>query len=433
MRKDDLIGIRKARFASFVLLIVCFAAMFVVLVLSAASLNAYIAAVVVLAALIIFWWFFYRRLLFSEAAFFDALTADMRTVNTQRRILESTVKHTPDGAVIVSEDEEFVIVNEAAKSLLAMFDGDTDVASYDEYAAGFNKNLTRAAILEAAKENRADETFESGGQHYKIRYITLAPEKGWGGGAVAVIADVTEYTNVENMQKEFVANISHELRTPLSSVKAYAETLLMDTGSDPDTMEEFLGIIVAEADRMTQMVENELSWSWLDEKGATINASETDLTALVKQAMGARLEELAKKKSITVNRMFADKRLNIEIDRALIQRVLTNVLENSIKYTDEKGRIDVDIIPSQNCVQIVISDNGAGIPEEDLSRVFERFYRVEKSRTRDIEGTGLGLAISKKIVEMHGGTIGIESQVGEGTRVIVTLPTTRSRGTAGIL
>jgi two-component system sensor histidine kinase VicK len=132
--------------------------------------------------------------------------------------------------------------------------------------------------------------------------------------------------------------------------------------------------------------------------------------------------------------MFAeDLRLSIEMDRDRIEQVLLNILGNAIKYTEEKGRIDVDIIPGQNCVQIVISDNGLGIPEEDLSRVFERFYRVDKARSGKTGGTGLGLAISKQIVEAHDGTINIESKLGRGTSVTVSLPIVKTRGTPGIL
>ena len=132
--------------------------------------------------------------------------------------------------------------------------------------------------------------------------------------------------------------------------------------------------------------------------------------------------------------MFSDDlRINLEMDRGRIEQVMLNILGNSIKYTEEKGRIDVDIISGLNCVQIVISDNGVGIPEEDLAHVFERFYRVDKARTGNTGGTGLGLAISKQIVDAHGGTIGIESKVGRGTTVTVNLPISKTRGTPGIL
>ena len=431
-REDDLTGIRKARFASFVFLIVCLAAMFVVLVLSDSGTAAYISAAVIAAVLILCWWLYYRRLLFSEAEFFKALKADMRGVQNLLHMLETAVWQIEDGIVIVAEDGDVVRLNEKAKVLLAVVEDDLDVIRYDEYARGFSEKLERAAILEAAQEGRAPELVEFDGRHYKIGYVELEQEKGRRRGAVAVTSDVTEYTNVENMQKAFVANVSHELRTPLASVKAYAETLMTDASEDPKTLQDFLGKIVEAADDMNQQVKNHLSFARLEYMETNIETEEEDLTTMVKVSM-QKLDGLAKKKSLTVNRMFPDERRIVEMNMDLIKEVIVNILDNAIKYSEEGGRIDVDIIPSTNCVQIVISDNGVGIPEEDISRVFERFYRGEKSRNKKVEGTGLGLAISKKIIEMHGGGISIESRPGRGTTVTISLPAARLRGTPGVL
>ncbi|MCL1897110.1 MAG: cell wall metabolism sensor histidine kinase WalK, partial [Clostridiales bacterium] len=211
-RKDDLLGIRKARFASFVLLLICFAAMLVVIVLAAEKTQAYIASVAIIAALVASWWFVYRHILYREAGFFGSLAAEIRDVHHRLRMLESAVRQIGDGVVIVADDGDFVLVNETAKRLLTAFDGDLDGPRYDEYAAGFSGKLERSAILEAAQENRQAELISVGGQYYKIGYVSLIPEKDRGQSAVAVISDVTEYTNVENMQSEFIANVSHELK-----------------------------------------------------------------------------------------------------------------------------------------------------------------------------------------------------------------------------
>ena len=432
-RKDDLIGIRKARFASFVLLFVCFAAMLVSFVVCTEKEQVYIAAVAIIVVLVFLWWFLYRRVMFSEAEFFEALAKDMRSVHRRLRILESAVRQTFDGVVIVSEGGDLVLVNETAKRLLAAYDGDLDGARYDEWASGFSEKLTRKAILDAAHENRQHETISVQGQVYKIGYVALVPEKGLGNGAVAVISDVTESAKVERMQIDFVANVSHELKTPLSTVRLYAETLLNGSAENPETMYEFLEVIVSEAERMGRLI---TSLKHLD-KSESIEtdpeADESDLPSLIKESM-KKLDMAASSKSLSVNQMFDnDMRVNVEMNRDRIEQVIQNVLENAIKYTEEKGRVDVDIIPGQNCVQIVISDNGVGIPEEDQARVFERFYRVDKARTGKIGGTGLGLAISKQIIDAHGGTIRLERNAKRGTKVTITLPTSTARGVPGIL
>ena len=287
--------------------------------------------------------------------------------------------------------------------------------------------------MSAAGEGRPPETINISGQVYKIVYVALASEKGQERGAVAVISDITESTKTELMQTEFVANVTHELKTPLTNVKSYAETLMSLADGDEKTDKEFLNIIVSEADRMDRLIKGLLYLTNVDYSEIKMDTTESDLVLLVKMSI-KKLDMSAKKKIQSVNQMFADDlNMIIEMDRDRIEQVLLNILSNAINYTDEKGRIDVDIIPGQNCVQIVISDNGAGIPEDDLSHVFERFYRVDKARTGNTGGTGLGLAISKQIVDSHGGTISIESKLGRGTSVTVSLPTAKTRGTPGIL
>ena len=432
-RKDDLIGIRKARLASFVLLLACFAAMFVIHVVAEGNDWAYPAYAIAIAVSLVCWWFVYRSILFGEAAFYEALANDIRAVNRRLRILEAAVRQIGDGVVIVSEDDDLVLVNETAKRLFAAFDGDLDGSRYDEYALGFSEKLGRATILTAAEDGRPPETVSVDGQYYKIGYIALVPEKGGSRSAVAVISDVTESTKAESMQIDFVANVSHELKTPLASVKSYAETLMTGAVNDEGTTQEFLDIIVSEADRMDRLVKDLMSLARMDYTEPMDNAQESDLPSLVKTSI-KKIDMVAKEKALSVNRMFSDSlRLSVEMDRDRIEQVLLNILGNSIKYTDEKGRVDVDIISGQNCVQIVITDNGIGIPEKDLARVFERFFRVDKARSGRIGGSGLGLAISKQIVDAHGGTIGIESKYGRGTTVTVSLPNSKVRGIPGIL
>ena len=424
-------GIRKARFASFVLLLVCFAAMLVINILVTDKTYAWIASACVIAALLVFWWFYYRSILFKEAAFFNAFASDMRTVYHRLRMLESVVRQNDDGVVIVAKNGDLILVNAAARRLLAALDDDLEGSRYDEYAADFNENLKRAAILESARKGVAPLTVGVEGQYYKIGYVVLTSEKGDEQGAVATISDVTESAKAERMQLDFVANVSHELNTPLTSVRSYAETLL-DDHSDEDMVNDFLSTIVSEAARMGGLIKELRIVSETDRKEIQLNITDNDLPTLVKTSMKVFDKDI-KDKALSVYRMFPDNlRLNVELDRDRIEQVLINLFGNAIKYTEEKGRIDVDIISGQNSVQIVIKDNGIGIPEEALSRVFERFYRVDSAHSRKTGGSGLGLAISKQIVDAHGGTMALESSLGRGTTVTVSLPLGPGRGTPGI-
>ena len=428
-----MVGIRKARFASFVLLLTCFAAMMVVFVLIADREIVYIAWAVIVAVHLTLWWFIYRRILLSEAKFFEAVTEDMYAIHFRLRTFETALRQIKDGVVIVSENDDLVFVNDTVKGWFAAFDDDLDVSRYDEHATGFSEKLERGSILEAAKENRPPEKIDVDGQFYRIVYVSLVPEKGKWRGAVAVISDVTESTKADRMQSDFIANVSHELRTPLTSVKTYAETLMTGSVEEEAKVREFLEIIVTQTDHIDGLIQDYKDMASMDYMKLVLDMTESDLPSLVRMVY-RKLELEANKKSLTVNCMFdPEMGLIIEMDRVKIDQVLMNVIGNAIKYTDEKGRVDIDIIPKQNCVEIEVKDNGMGISEEDLSRVFERFFRSENARTGKSTGSGLGLGISKQIVEGHGGSIEIKSKYGGGTTVTISLPTGKRRGVPGIL
>jgi two-component system sensor histidine kinase VicK len=232
---------------------------------------------------------------------------------------------------------------------------------------------------------------------------------------------VTESRKVQDMQVDFVANVSHELKTPLTSIKGYAETLLAGGIDDPGLMNEALGIINSEVDRMKRIVNDLLQLSRLDTKRQKWNMNPTDVVALVRMA--------AKKQGVTagnkhqqLNFMSREKSFMLTIDRDRIEQVVTNIISNSVKYTREGGRVDVEVVHDEKWLYVIVIDNGIGISELELSRIFERFYTGNKARSGDMSGTGLGLSISKQIVEEHGGSIEIRSDLGHGTRVVISLP-----------
>lgn len=252
-----------------------------------------------------------------------------------------------------------------------------------------------------------------------IRYIT---GKRQSSGCVIIIHDVTGRYELDESRREFVSNVSHELKTPLTSIKAYTETILSDPEMDAETREYFLGIVLSESDRMHRIVSDLLVLSRLDNKRTNWSVETFDLRQSIRrlcEVMRGQVSEHRHKITFGSQRGLPE----ITADRQRIEQVILNILSNAIKYTPDGGKIDIRLTQlPKNFLRIEIADNGIGIPDDDIGHLFERFYRVEKSRTQDAGGTGLGLAIAKELVEAHGGRISVKSTLGEGTTVTIDLP-----------
>jgi len=230
-----------------------------------------------------------------------------------------------------------------------------------------------------------------------------------------------ELKNAEKLRREFVANVSHELRTPLTSIRTYAETISDSESIPQDTEEEFLRVIINECDRMTKIVQDLLVLSRLDSGNSKLTVEWFSIEKSVRDVYAAIALE-ARKRSHVLNLELQWKMPMIKGDRARIEQVLMNIITNALKYTPDGGTIDIYGGRAGSEIWIKIEDTGIGIPREDLAHVFDRFYRVDKARTRESGGTGLGLSIAREIVTMHGGTIEIDSTLGVGTIVALTLP-----------
>lgn len=225
----------------------------------------------------------------------------------------------------------------------------------------------------------------------------------------------------EQMRREFVANVSHELRTPITSIRSYAETLLENEDMPQDTETDFLGVIVKESDRMTNIVQDLLTLSKFDAGSIEFDFDRFPIEEAVNDVFNAmQLEAQKHKHRFTLE--FKNELPYIMGDRARIEQVIMNLISNSIKYTPDGGKISVIAGKKEKTVSITVRDNGIGIPSEDIPKVFDRFYRVDKARSRESGGTGLGLSIAMEIVSRHGGNISIESKPGKGTATTVTLP-----------
>jgi two-component system phosphate regulon sensor histidine kinase PhoR len=256
----------------------------------------------------------------------------------------------------------------------------------------------------------------------KIFQINASPvfEKGIVSGCLLVIHDMTEIRKLETMRRDFVANVSHELKTPLTSVKGFLETLLEGALEDKENSRHFLIIMQDHTERLNKLVDDLLSLSHLESKEIFLKKDIFNFYQQVTKVITNCGAQLQKKNIEIKNELPANLLINADKDK--IEGVVTNLIDNAIKFNKEKGNIRIYSQDEESSIKIIIEDSGIGIPEKDILRIFERFYRVDKARSRELGGTGLGLSIAKHIVELHEGTIGLESVEGLGSKFWFTLP-----------
>ena len=240
-------------------------------------------------------------------------------------------------------------------------------------------------------------------------------------GAVVVLNDITQIKKLEKMREEFVANVSHELRTPLTSIQGFIETLKGGAVNDPEKAQRFLEIIEKQSNRLNSLVEDLLKLSKIESQETALNLQLTNLKELLDKVMAEFKEKIILKK-IQINTNISPQFPLLKIDPEQIELALGNLLDNALKYTPEKGEISISFLEREKDIYLEITDNGIGIAQEHLPRIFERFYRVNKDRSRDLGGTGLGLAIVKHVVKVHKGTIGVDSTPGKGSKFFIILP-----------
>ena len=352
----------------------------------------------------------------------DAMTSELKQklseVSTQKNQIETILLHMTDGIIAFNREGEIILINPAAKQLLSIRPEDN---TFDDIFSKFNLNINMEKIIYLENWTSTEQRLEVEDKYVDIYFAPFKDEIERPEGVIAVIQDITEHVKLDNMQKEFVADVSHELKTPITSIMGYADTLL-EGDYDKETQEKFLNVIATESRRMARLVTDLLTLSRYDNNKNKTKKVQFDLGELVKKCQEKLAIEIKKKNHDVKCFVTADVPL-VYADKDDIERVILNILTNSIKYTKENGEIKIYVGFVYNDAYIKIFDNGIGIPEEDLSRIFERFYRVDKARTREMGGTGLGLSIAKEILDKNGGSIDIKSVVGKGTEVVIKIPT----------
>ena len=264
----------------------------------------------------------------------------------------------------------------------------------------------------------------SEGREMEVSAVPLGENSAPMGGAVVLFRDVTQLQQAEEMRRDFVANVSHELRTPLSIFRGYLETLLDDPQQPPGELLRILEIMERHSDRLNALVEDVLSLARLESPGVELDLAEVDLAELLHSIMRDWQKRFAARQLKSHLDVPGDLPL-LEADESRLQEVVYNLLDNAVKYSQPGGTISLRAAVAGDRVRISVADQGIGIPEADLPRIFQRFYRADKARSRELGGTGLGLSIVKHIAQLHSGTVEAESEPGKGTTISVLIPVNR--------
>jgi two-component system sensor histidine kinase VicK len=337
----------------------------------------------------------------------------------EKNKVEIILTNMTDGIIAVDAEGTVIHANPAAYNIFNIQKEDLYDGKFDEVSTMLELGITFDDLLNDSEKNFNILSINE--LIIKISAVSIVNEHKETEGAMLVLQDVTEQEKLDKMRKEFVANVSHELRTPLTTIKSYTETLLDGALENKEYTVNFLNVIDSESERMTRLVKDLLQLSKLDYDKMEWNMKRLNILTIVRDCV-AKMEISTKQKNQSISLEVKDELCEVNGDKDRIEQVIINIISNAIKYTPENGSIRVTAGKQENSVEIRIADTGMGIPKEDLPRLFERFYRVDKARSRAMGGTGLGLSIAKNIVEAHKGTIRIESEYGKGTEVIMSFP-----------
>ncbi len=353
---------------------------------------------------------------------FNFMSKELKTtlseISKEKNKIETILNYMTDGVVAFNLQGELIHSNPASRQILNVYYIEE---SFNRFSEKYNLELSIEEILNLDFQQTKEKQICFNNKYIRVYFAVFTDTAKKAEGIIVVFQDITEQQKLENMRKEFVANVSHELRTPLTSIKSYTETLLDETWEDSETAKRFLNVINSEADRMTRLVKDLLQLSRLDNNQMQWCMQESSFVNLVKHCVEKiKFHVTSKDQKLDISILNEVPQIIIDPDR--IEQVVLNILSNAIKYTPQYGKIQLVIGYSDSYVYLKVIDNGIGIPQMDIPRIFERFYRVDKARSRDMGGTGLGLSIAKEIIEAHNGKIEIKSEVNVGTEVMMSIP-----------
>ncbi|MFS0784069.1 cell wall metabolism sensor histidine kinase WalK [Bacillus sp. 1P06AnD] len=354
---------------------------------------------------------------------FNSLTKKLQdlqaTTEGERRKLSSVLAFMTDGVIATDRKGRVILINEPAAQLLNV-SRETVLSMPIVSLLGVEDDYTFEDLL--AQQESLNLDFSTDEEHYILRanFSVIQKETGFVNGLITVLHDITDQEKIDLERREFVANVSHELRTPLTTMRSYLEALADGAWKDENLAPNFLNVTQNETERMIRLVNDLLQLSKMDSKDYRLKKDWVNFSEFFNQIIDRF--EMGKEGHITFKRIIPRKAIFVEIDEDKITQVLYNTISNSIKYSPEGGQLTFRLRELEKSIEISIEDEGVGIPKDKLEKIFDRFYRVDKARTRNLGGTGLGLAIAKEMVVAHGGSIWARSIEGKGTTIFFTLP-----------
>ncbi|WP_042464222.1 cell wall metabolism sensor histidine kinase WalK [Neobacillus dielmonensis] len=337
----------------------------------------------------------------------------------ERRKLSSVLSNMTDGVIATDRKGRVMLINEPAAEMLDV-SRETVMSQSIISLLDLDDTNTFEDLLEEKESIILDYSTKSETYILRAHFSVIQKETGFVNGLICVLHDITEQEKIDADRREFVANVSHELRTPLTTMRSYLEALADGAWRDEEIAPNFLEVTRTETERMIRLVNDLLTLSKMDSTDYRLKVEWLNFVDFYNRIIDRF--EMAKEQNVTFKRLLPAHAIWVEVDEDKMTQVLYNIISNALKYSPEGGQVTFSIEEGKEQIIVGVSDQGMGIPKESIGKIFDRFYRVDKARTRKMGGTGLGLAIAKEIVKAHGGTIEAKSQEGKGTTISFTLP-----------
>lgn len=341
------------------------------------------------------------------------------STEAERRKLASVLANMTDGVIATDRKGKIILINDPALSLLNVTREETlnrPIAS----VLGIEENYSFEDLIHMKEPLNLNFSTEEAPFILRANFSVIQKETGFVNGLITVLHDITEQEKIEMERREFVANVSHELRTPLTTMRSYLEALADGAWRDENIAPHFLNVAQTETERMIRLVNDLLNLSKMDSRDYKLNKEVVEFNSFFHRIIDRF--EMSKSQNVKFIRYIPETPYFVEIDTDKLTQVIDNIISNAIKYSPDGGNIRFGFTVQGNMLKVMISDDGMGIPKENLGKIFDRFYRVDKARSRAMGGTGLGLAIAKEMIKAHNGTIWAESEEGVGTTIFFTLP-----------